>query len=181
MRFKQYIINERAPAGGVNFQNHMKKISNKPAKAVEKIFKDGWIAFEKVLKSHRLEQDAIDIINKHLKTNYKNLSQITKATIAKIPTKKLYEEEDLLTEDFKHYWELIKTEMFPIVSFWPALQAWLEIDKLIKSTGEANYTALAIYGIFWVFLVSGKYLLGWKKWKKENPEEYKKEKEAKKA
>jgi len=174
MRLENYLINERAPAGGVVFQKEFKKLSKKPAKAVEKELKSGWVAFEKVLKSNRLEQDALDIINKHLKTSYKNLSQITNAAIAKIPTKKLYEEE--LQENFKHYWELIKAEAFPILAFYPMLQVWLELDKLVKSTGQANYTAMAVYGLFWAFLVSGKYLKSWKKWKKENPEEYAAEK-----
>ena len=174
MRFQEYLTSEGLLVENI-FQKYMKKLSNKSSKVVEKLMKDSWIKLAKLLKSNQLEQDALDIINKHFKTNYKNLDQVSKAKIAKMPTKGVYE-EDMIFESFKHYWELIKTEGFPILSFYPMLQVWLELDKLLKSTGEASYVAMGVYGLFWTLLVSGKYLKGWKKWKKENPEEYEKEK-----
>jgi len=166
MRFENY-INEKLLVEAV-FEKYLKKLSNKPANTAEKTFKNSWIKLANILKSNQLENDALDIINKHLNTKYTSLDQISKMQIASMPN------EGVLIEDFKHYWNLIKTEGFPILSFYPMLQVWLEIDKLIKGSG-ADYTAMGVYGLFWALLVSGKFIKGWSKWKKENPEEYEKE------
>jgi len=166
MRFENY-INEGILVEAV-FQKYLKKLSNKPANTAEKTLKNNWIKLANILKSNQLENDALDIINKHLNTKYTSLDQISKMQIASMPN------EGVLVEDFKHFWNLIKIEGFPILSFYPMLQVWLELDKLIKGSG-ADYTAMGVYGLFWALLVSGKFIKGWSKWKKENPEEYEKE------
>jgi hypothetical protein len=81
-----------------------------------------------------------------------------------------------LNEDVKHWWELIKSEAFPTLAFYPALQVWLEIDKMVKGTPYSG-NVLCFYAAFWLILVTGKYIIGWNAWKKENPTEYNKERE----
>lgn len=83
--------------------------------------------------------------------------------------------ESVVNEDAKHWWELIKTEAFPALSFYPALQVWLELDKMIKGT-EYSGKVIGFYAAFWLLLISGKYIKGWIEWKKQNPDQYKLEK-----
>ena len=85
--------------------------------------------------------------------------------------------EAMISEDAKHWWDLIKTEAFPTLAFYPALQVWLEFDKMLKGTAYSG-TVISFYAAFWLLLVSGKYVKGWLDWKKTSPEEYDKEKSA---
>ena len=80
-------------------------------------------------------------------------------------------ESTIISEDMKHWWELVKTEAFPTLAFYPALQVWLEIDKYIKGS-DYNTKVMMFYASLWLVLVSGKYIAGWMKWKKEKPDEY---------
>jgi len=168
-RLKQYMI-ESAASGGV--QKYFKKIQKmKPDKA-EKFMKSSWKELSNALKSRALEDDAIQIINKHFHTNYRRLIEIDNAKIAKLPTKKVYEE--LIVEDLSNYWNFIKTEAFPALSFYPILQVFMELDKLIKGAG-GDSKIMIFYGIMWLFLVSGRFIKLWKEWKTKNPDEFKKE------
>jgi hypothetical protein len=168
MRFQNY-INESAAKGGL--QKYFKELKKMPAKKVEQTLKNSWKDLSNILKDRLLEDDAVKIINKHLKTNYKRLKEIDTAKIAKIPTKKVYEEL-MLNEDFAHFWQRVKDEAFPALSFYPALTAWLEIDKLLSGTGDFSGYKFGVYALFWVILISSKFLKDWKKWTKENPEEF---------
>lgn len=164
MRLEDYIVRNDILMEST-FQELLKKIANKPMNILRKLFKDNWMKLVNELKRKELENDALQIINKHFQTKYKSLDEITISKIEELP----------IHEDFAHYWELIKQEAFPTLAFWPALRCWLEIDKLISGS-NANVSSLIIYGIFWVLLVSGKYAKSWDKWRKENPKEYSKEK-----
>jgi len=150
----------------------LNRLKNKPPNKVKTILKKSWMDLSNVLKDNDLESDAINIINKHLQTKYTSLNQINKADVKKMPTKYVY--EDIVNEDFKHYWQLIKDEGFPVLAFYPGLSVWMELDKLL-SGGDFNLAKTGVYAAFWLVLVSGKFLKGWEKWKKEKPEEFEKE------
>ena len=145
---------------------NLKKLFNKPAKKVMMIFQDSFRKFIKIIRQNDVESEVLKILNKHAGKNYKSLEQILKS-------KPLTESEEL-NEDWSHFWDTIKSEAFPALSFYPALTAWLEIDKLIKGS-DASIKAIVIYAIIWLFLISGKFIKQFYKWKKENPEEYMKE------
>ena len=166
MRLKQY-INESAAKGGV--QKYFDKLLKMPPNKAEKVMKDSWTEFSNLLKVRVLEDDAIKIINKHFKTRYTSLDQIDKGKISSLPSIKI------VNEDIKHYWDFIKGEAFPTLSFYPALSCWLELDKLLRASGDFDGMKFSIYAVFWAVLVSGKFIALWKKWKKENPKQFKKE------
>jgi hypothetical protein len=84
-------------------------------------------------------------------------------------------EPDEINEDAAHLWGLIKAEAFPTLAFYPALQVWLELDKILKGTPYSG-KVIGFYAAFWLILMSGKHITQWKKWKKEYPDEYEKEK-----
>ena len=163
MRFTNY-INESAAKGGV--QKYFKELQKMPPTKAEKTMKNSWKELSNALKTQQLEDDAIRIINHHFKTNYKRLDQIDKLAISKLPS---------LNEDFKNYWKIIKNEAFPTLAFYPALTAWLELDKLLAGGGDFNGAKFGVYALFWLVLVSGKFVKMWQKWKKDHPDEYKKE------
>jgi len=129
---------------------NLKKLFNKPAKKVMMIFQDSFRKFIKIIRQNDVESEVLKILNKHAGKNYKSLEQILKS-------KPLTESEEL-NEDWTHFWDTIKTEAFPALSFYPALTAWLEIDKLIKGS-DASIKAIVIYAIIWLFLISGKFII----------------------
>jgi len=164
MRFENYLNEERILNEGAFFQNLLKKIGNKSTGAIKKLFKNNWIKLANIIKTQGVENDALSIINRHMGTRFRSLDQISKSVV----------KEEKVNEDFAHYWNFLKDEAWPTLSFWPALQVWLQIDALLKG-GEANVKAIIAYAVFWVFLISGKHIAGWVKWKKQNPEEFEKE------
>jgi len=161
LRLETYLKEDEILNEGAFLQKLLNKIGNKSTNLVKKIFKDNWIKLANIIKSNSLEKSALSIINRYLKVNFRSIDQIENMAI-----------KESVNEDFKHYWELIKGNAFPSLAFYPLLQVFLEIDKLIKSTGEVNIKAIVVYGLFWVFLVSGKHIKGWIDWKKTNPEEH---------
>lgn len=168
MRFENY-INESS-----FIENTMNKLKTKSG-SIEIFLKDQFSKLSNKLKEEGQEDAALKLINKAFKTNYKSLDEISKGKV-----QPLKEGTEYLNEDIAHWWDVVKAEAFPTLAFYPALTVWLEIDKLIKGN-SADMRTIIVYSVFWILLISGKYIKGWHKWKKENPEEYKKEIAAKRS
>jgi len=166
MRFQQHLkensINENIIIDTV------KKIAGKPANTVVKLLRDGFKKFVSMIKAEddMTKAMVISAINKAYGMKIKNVDELEKYVKANI------KESTELNEDWKHYWNLIKGEAFPALSFYPALTVWLEIDKWIRQTGTPSGRVIVIYGLLWLLLLSGKFVAGFRKWKKEHPEEY---------
>jgi hypothetical protein len=111
-----------------------------------------------------------DKFNKAFGTNYRYLEDIYDEKI------KPLRESTTLNEDLGHWWNIVSTEGFGALSFYPALNVWLEIDKLLRGQ-DINMRVVIVYSMLWVLLISGKYVKGWMDWKKQNPEEYEKERQ----
>ena len=175
MRFNSYLkednINENI------ILDTIKKIAGKPANAVMKMFKDGFKKFVGIFQEQddMTQEKMLQVINKAYGTNYRNANDLKKQMNANL------KESTELNEDWARYWDLIKGEAFPALSFFPALTVWLEIDKLIRSSGDANIRVIVVYGLIWLLLISGKFIKGFRKWKKEQPEEYYEERPKAKA
>jgi len=114
-----------------------------------------------------LEDEVLTLINKGFGTKYRTMKEIQK--------QKIRESDESLNEDIGHWWDVVKSEAFPTLAFYPALSVWLEIDKLFKDQ-DMDMKKTIVYSLFWVLLVSGKYVKGWMMWKKQNPDEYNMEK-----
>ena len=164
MRLEKYLTENDIISEGI-FQKILKKIGNKSTEMAKKLFKENWIKLSSIIYKYKLESKTLAIINKHLDTKFKNLEEIENMVI----------KEDSVNEDFSHYWKLIKDEGFPVLAFYPMLSVWMEIDKLLKGTGEGNLKVIIVYGLFWIFLVTGKHIKGWMDWKKSNPKEFEEE------
>jgi len=166
MKFNNYLkeqdINENV------ILDTLKKIARKPANTVLKMFKDGFKKFVGIFQEQddMTQQHVLSAINKAYGTNYRGVDDLKKAIRANL------KESSELNEDWSHYWDLIKGEAFPALSFYPALTVWLEIDKWIRQSGDVNSRVIIVYGLIWLLLISGKFVKGFRKWKKEHPDEY---------
>jgi hypothetical protein len=171
MRFEFYINEQQELTEGV-LSNALKKIKQKSLGAVRKIFKDSWEKLANLIRAKGLEKDALQIINRHMGSRFRSFDQIGKAKIV---------ENTELNEDFAHWWAKLKGEAFPTLAFYPALSVWLELDKLFAAAGMGpDWKKVAVYGLMFVLLVSGKYIKEWSKWAKDNPEEREAEKQKRK-
>lgn len=184
MRFDNYLKEDNLNENIII--DTIKKIAGKPANTVMKMFKDGFKKFIGIFQEQddMTQEKVLGAINKAYGTKYRNVDDLKKALKSNL------KESTELNEDFAHYWGLIKGEAFPALSFYPALTVWLEVDKWIRQSGDVNSRVIIVYGLIWLLLISGKFIKGFRKWKKEHPEEYyserpgkeekKREKEAKK-
>ena len=143
-------------------------LKNKTFKVATKLFRDSWIKLVKTIEDNNKEDAILRLLNTRFKTNYTSLQQISKARIV--------ESDNLINEDLKHFWETLKIEGFPVMSIFPGLQVWFEIDKLLFNTGiDFDMSKMIFYSLLWFLFVSGKFKQGWNRWRKENPEEWEKE------
>jgi len=171
MRFEKHLISE-------NFvTNIFKKLIRKPANSAMKEIKNGFtdlIKFSNDL-DEPAQKDLLKLINRAMGTSYRSVDDLSKAASKKIA------ESHELNEDFKHWWSVVKEQGWFNITFFPALQVWFEVANLLTShlKGEAldqtTLKKIAFYGILWIALTSGKFIKDFFKWKKENPEEYSKE------
>lgn len=166
MKFEKYLLTE----GILN--TAFSSIKGKSVNAVKKIFRDAWEKLAKIIKDKGLEKDALKIINRHTGGSFSSLDRVTKGKI---------QESTYLGEDFAHWWKWIKDNAWPAGAIFSSLQIFFELDKLVFGGAPADMKKLIVYAAIWAAIVSGKYLFDWSKWSRENPEEYEKEKEAKKG
>lgn len=162
MKFNEFIINENMVDKAKNL---LKRLDFKKA---AKFLKQEFTDFVDAVQTAGIEDEVISKINKAFGTRYRSLGQISR--------EKIRESEDI-NEAAKHWWDTIKTEAFPTLAFYPALSIWLEIDQLLKGN-DMDMKKTTVYALFWILLVSGKYVKGHLAWKKQNPEEHAAEKAA---
>lgn len=146
------------------FLNPLKSYSDKKALSV---FKSSWDDIVEKAKTENKEKELLKIINRKFGTNYTNLDQISR--------KKPILESFIINEDFKNFWKFVKIESWPVITIFPSLQVWFEIDKLLFGNGDIDEQKIAFYGSFWLIMITGNFVKQWNKWRKENPEEYEKE------
>jgi len=159
MRFDQY-LNE------MNVTKHLKVIKKLGGVKLKSMLKDSFNKFTDILAQHGLEQDFLKIFNAQFKTSYKSFKQL----------KSLKESEEL-NEDWKNFLNFWKSETYPALSIFPALQIWFQVDKLISGAHikDLDFKKIAIYGVLWLIILTGQHMLLFRKWKKENPSEWEEE------
>lgn len=161
MRLENYIDGKPTLNENV-FTNMLNRVKNKTEKSIQTVFKNAWLKVSSALKDK--ESEVLLIINSKFGTNFKSFDQISKA--------KPIMENSELNEDWKHYWDILKAEGFPTLAFYPALTAWIELGKILEPDTDVNWIKFGAYAMFWLFLVSGKYIKQFTDWKKQSPEEY---------
>jgi hypothetical protein len=112
----------------------------------------------KFAKDKGIEKQVLNIINTMIGKQYRSLSDLMKISL----------KEDVLYEG--EWWDEAKGNFYGAVSFYPLLQAFLELDKVIKDAGGADMKYVAIYALIWASIVSGKVLSNQYKKKKADKE-----------
>lgn len=163
MRLNQYLQES------YSIQDIIDKISHFNSRQLEDFLKKQFKEFMDTIPSG-VDTIIIKMINKAFGTNYRFLQDIYDA---KVPNLR---ESSEMNEDLSHWWKIVSTEGFGALSFYPALNVWLEIDKLLRGQ-DINMRVVVVYSLLWVLLISGKYIKGWNEWRKQNPDEYNKERQ----
>jgi len=158
MRFGTYMLNENM------VQQTKNTLSKMDVNKLKKFLQSEFMSFVDMAKSSGIEMEVVSIINKGFGTRYRNLDEISRQRLR----------ESVINEDLSHWWDTVKSEGFPTLAFYPALNVWLELDKVFQGQ-DINIKRTIVYSLFWLLLISGKYIRGWMDWKKQNPDEYKKE------
>jgi len=97
-------------------------------------------------KTHNVEKELLFIINKLLGNGtYTNLNQLNKLSL----------KEGILLED-NSFWKEMVNNLYGAMSFYPLLEALLELDKLVKNQGGADIKYVLSYALIWVLIVTGK-------------------------
>lgn len=157
MRLEQYMINE-----SISMPSWMKGLL---LKIKDEMSRMTFSSLEKKCK------ESYDIISKEIESN--NMKKIENLSNKSFT----FTTESTVNEDLRHWWDLVKTEAFPTLAFYPALQVWIELDKYLKGTPYSG-KVIGFYAALWVVLMTGKHISGWMKWRKENPEQYQAERES---
>lgn len=163
MRFTDH-LEDSYLAESNKIEGIFKKLWRMPYKQAETLMKKSFKTFSSIIKKQGKEEEVLHLINKYFTSNFRNLDDVLRLKV----------QEETINEDLKHFWDMAKIELWPTLSFWPALQVWLQIDKLIQGEG-ANFKIIAAYSLFFIFLTTGKHVMAWRQWKKDNPKEFKKE------
>lgn len=132
---------------------------------VSKLGKMSWDAAKKFLKQKAQEfvafikddpyiddANVLRIINTRFGTTFSSTSSVF--------AKALVENTNRVDEGLKEWWKEASGNFYGAISFYPLLTAFLEMDKVIKGTGDANVRTMAIYFLIWVLIISGKVISG---------------------
>jgi hypothetical protein len=98
------------------------------------------------------ENNVLRIINTRFGTHFSDVNSIF--------AKGLVESVDRVDEGLKDWWNEAAKNMYGALSFYPLLTAFLEFDKIIKGTGDANIRSMVIYFLVWILIISGKVVSG---------------------
>jgi hypothetical protein len=136
----------------------LNKIKNWSWDKAKKTLQSSFRYFIKFAKDKGIEKQVLNIINRMVGKQYRNLNDLMKVSL----------KEDVLYEG--EWWDEAKNNFYGAVSFYPLLQAFLELDKVIKDAGGADMKYVAIYALIWASIVSGKVLTTQYKKKKKSKE-----------
>jgi len=154
------------PLNEIAVMKYFSDLKKMGANKVKQVLKQSFDKFYQLLQEKGLEKDFLEIFNKQFPN--KKISSLKRLATLK---------EGIIYEDFKHFIQFWRGETYPALSIFPTLQIWFQIDKLLDGAGivDLNWKKIAIYAVLWVIIVTGQYLILYKKWKKENPEQWEKE------
>lgn len=122
------------------------KIKKLPIQKAKNLMRSSFLSLVSYAKKNDIEDEVLSIINKLLDANYKRLKDIANKKI-----------NSYLKEN-NEYWDEAKKNMYGAASFYPLLQAFLELDKVVKDTGDASLGYVGVYGLIWAAVVGGKVL-----------------------
>jgi hypothetical protein len=130
------------------------KLGKMPWDTVKKFLRQKAKEFAALVKDDPYidEKRVLMIINQRFGTHFTDIRSIT--------GKGLMESIDRCDEGLKDWWSEATKNLYGALSFYPLLTAFLEFDKIIKGSGDANIRVMVIYFLIWVLIISGKVVSG---------------------
>ncbi len=121
-------------------------IKKLPLKKIITLLQKSFRTMVKFSKDNGIENDVLNILNKLMNTQYNKIQDILRVKITESVNK-------------SSWWDEAKGSMFGAASFYPLLQAFIELDKVVKDTGQASMGYVGVYGLIWAAVISGKVIL----------------------
>ena len=146
MRLQVY-LNEQEPLNESRIFNVIKDFKNRSEKQIISTLKDAWNKLFSMIKSEGKEKEALDIINKALKTRYTKLEQLNKVNETSAdPGKK----------GFVNWLKSIIFQGTIGASIFTSLQVFFKLDDLLSGAG-GDWKGMIIYAFLWTLLASKTY------------------------
>jgi len=114
-----------------------------PWKKAKSLLQKSFRGMVKFARSNGIEDDLLRILNKLMDNQYNKLQDIVNTKV-----------NESVNES--SWWDEAKGSMFGAASFYPLLQAFIELDKVVKDSGQASMGYVGVYGLIWAAVISGK-------------------------
>jgi len=126
------------------------KITKTPWKKAKTFLQNSFRTLVKLTKEYGIEDEVLSIINKMVKGQYKKMTDISNTKI-----------KESVNEGFGDFWDEAKGSFYGATSFYPLLQAFIELDKVVKGTDPgADLGYVGVYGLMWAAIVGAKTISG---------------------
>ena len=144
-------LNEQEPLNESRIFSIIKDFKNRSEKQIISTLKDAWNKLFSMIKSEGKEKEALDIINKALKTRYTKLDQLNKVNeLSADPGKK----------GFVNWIKSITFQGTIGASIFTSLQVFFALDGLLDGN-MPDFKRVLVYGFLWLLLASKTYV-DWK-------------------
>lgn len=136
--------------GAGDFTQGLKQLSRLTWTNAKEEMLSAFQELSKFIVDNNLEQKVIDIISKGTGHRFSNLKQVLSVKIS---------ESSIDEGVMKNWWDEARGNFYGAISFYPLLQAFIELDRVIKGAGGANMKYVVIYGLMWAAIVAGKSMM----------------------
>ena len=152
MRLQQY-LNEEDILNESRIFNLLKDFANKTDQQIKSVLKDAWQKLFTMIKKEGKEKEALDIINKSLKTRYTKLEQFNKVNeLSASPEKK----------GFMNWLKSLIFQGTIGAGIFTSLQIFFSLDALLDGN-IPDMKRVLVYGFLWVLLATQIY----RDWRKQ--------------
>jgi len=148
MRLQTY-LNEQEPINESRIFNILRDFANKTDQQIKSTLKDAWQKLLSLIKKEGKEKEALEIINKALKTRYTRLEQFNKVN------------ETTADPEKKGFVNWLKSIIFQGTigaSIFTSLQVFFALDTILTGeAGSGDIKRLLVYAFLWTLLASKTY------------------------
>lgn len=127
-----------------------RKIQDIDWNKIKVIIKKNINIFADFVEKAGIEKEALQIINKNLKTNFKSIRDITNLKLLESPV------FGYSMNDISKQWDKIKCCVYSLLSKFKFNDAFVELSELMVENGHKSPSAVVFYVLFWSLLSTGK-------------------------
>lgn len=127
-----------------------RKIQDTDWNKVKGLIKKNIDIFADFVEKAGIEKEALQIINKNLKTNFKSIKDITDLKLLESPI------FGYTMDDISKQWDKIKCCVYSLLSKFKFSNAFMELNNLMIENGYKTPSAVVFYVLLWSLLSTGK-------------------------